>query len=148
MSLRIQHRIGISAPAEAVWALLFDVNRWSHWNPLYPKAEGRIGMGETLRLTEQFPGLPPREIAPVILDWEPNNQILWRTNGLMARCVRYIEVEALTETGCIFANGAFFHGVVGQLEAKRSRRAIHEGYQSLGEAVKRLAEAGRTPPGA
>ena len=44
------------------------------------------------------------------------------------------------ETGCIFANGAFFHGMLGEQEAKAHRGAIYRGYESLGEAVKRLSE--------
>ena len=141
MAFRIEHRIGVAASADAIWDLVSDVNRWPEWNPLYPQAQGRIGIGETLKLTEAFPGLPPREIAPVVFDWEPRNQILWRLNGLGSRVVRYIEIEALTETGCIFANGAFFEGMLGETQAKRRRRAIFEGYESFGETVKRLSEA-------
>ena len=76
----------------------------------------------------------------MVVDWEPRAQILWRENGVLARTMRYIEIEALTETGCIFANGAFFHGVAGELQAKAQRRAIYEGFEAMSEAVKRIAE--------
>ena len=142
MALRIENRIGVAAPADAIWSLVFDVESWPTWNPLYPDARGRIGVGEQLQLTEAFPGWRTRAIQPVIVDWEPNNQIVWRGGGMLARCVRYIEIEALTETGCIFANGAFWHGLVGEQEAKAHRRAIHGGYEAFGQAVKRLAEDG------
>ena len=142
MALRIEHRIGVAAPAEAIWNLVFDVESWPSWNPLYPDARGRISVGEQLQLTEAFPGWRTRPIQPVIVDWEPHNQIVWRTNGMLARCVRYIEIEALTETGCIFANGAFWHGLMGEQEAKGNRRAIHGGYEAFGQAVKQLAEDG------
>ena len=140
MSLRIEHRIGVAAPAETIWELVGDVEGWPRWNPLYTQASGKLGIGATLRLTEALPERPPREISPVVVDWEPCAQILWRENGLLGRVVRYLEIEALTETGCIFANGAFFHGLIGQTEAKSRRRAIYAGYEALGEAVKRLSE--------
>ena len=140
MSFRIEHRIGVAAPAETIWELLADVERWPEWNPLYTQASGKLGIGAALKLRENRPGRPPREISPVIVDWEPQAQILWRENGVLARTMRYIEIEALTETGCIFANGAFFHGVAGEMQAKSQRRAIYEGFESLGQAVKRLSE--------
>ena len=140
MSFRIEHRIGVAAPADTIWELLADVERWPEWNPLYPQASGKLGIGAALKLRETLPGRPPRQLAPVVVDWEPNAQILWRENGVLARTMRYIEIEALTETGCIFANGAFFHGVAGELQAKQQRRAIFQGFEAMGEAVKRLSE--------
>ena len=150
MSVRVEHRIGIAAPPDAIWDLIADIDGWAGWNPLYPVARGRIAVGEALQLTEALPGRPTRPIQPVIVDWEPRNQILWRVSGMMLRCVRYIEIEALSETGCIFANGAFFHGMRGEHEAKSHRRAIFKGYEAMGEAVKQRSEqlwraqAGRT----
>ncbi len=76
----------------------------------------------------------------MVVDWEPRSQILWRENGVLTRTMRYIEIEALTETGCIFANGAFFHGVAGELQAKAQRRAIFEGVEAMSQAVKLLSE--------
>jgi hypothetical protein len=140
MALRIEHRIGVAAPADVIWELVADVDGWPRWNPLYPEARGRIGVGETLQLTQALPGRPPKPIQPVVVDWEPNNQILWRAGGMLSKCVRYIEIEALSEAGCIFANGAFFHGLLGEQEAKSHRRAIHQGYESFGQAVKQHAE--------
>ena len=140
MAFRIEHRIGVAAPAETIWELLQDVERWPQWNPLYTQASGKLGIGAALRLHESLPGKPPRQLSPVVVDWEPRAQILWRESGVLARTMRYLEIEILTETGCIFANGAFFHGVAGELQAKSNRRAIHQGFQALGEAVKRLSE--------
>ena len=140
MSFRIEHRIGIAAPADAIWELLEDVERWPEWNPLYTQAQGKLGIGAALKLRESLPGRPPREFAPVVVDWEPEAQILWRENGVLARTMRYIEIEKLTDPGCIFANGAFFHGMAGEMQAKSQRRAIHQGFEAMSEAVKRLAE--------
>ena len=140
MSLRIEHRIGIAAPAPVIWDLVYDVESWPSWNPLYPEARGRIAIGDTLQLTEKFDAWKTRQVQPVIVDWEPNNQIVWRAGGLLAKCVRYIEIEALSETGCIFANGAFFSGLKGKAEAKSHRRPIYAGYESFGQALKTIAE--------
>lgn len=141
MAFRIEHRIGVAASADTIWDLLSDLEGWSRWNPLYTQGAGRLAIGGTLNLTEAIPGRPARTLNPVVVDWEPRSQILWRSkDGLMAHSVRYLEIEALSETGCIFANGAFFHGYLGEGAARRARRAIQQGYTALGEAVKDHAE--------
>ena len=40
MKVTIEHRIGIQAPPEAIWAVVSDIARWRDWNPLYPRADG------------------------------------------------------------------------------------------------------------
>jgi hypothetical protein len=141
MTVRIEHRIGIAAPADVIWELISNIEGYAAWNPLYTEGRGKLAIGQTLQLTENIDGRQPRQITPVIVDWEPRAQILWRQNdGLMSRTVRYIEIETLTETGCIFANGAFFHGMLGEQKAKSDRGVIFRGYEQFGETVKRLSE--------
>lgn len=148
MAIRIEHRIGVAAAPGVIWDLIADLEGYPAWNPLYPEAAGKLAIGETLRLTEAIPGRGARPIAPVIVDWEPRAQILWRHDvGPMSRTVRYIEIEALSETGCIFANGAFFHGMLGEQAAKSQRRAIFNGYEALGQAVKQHSEQRWTAQG-
>lgn len=143
MAFRIEHRIGVQAPAETIWDIVFDVPRWSEWNPLYTQAAGRIGLGQKLELTLALPGESPRHIQPRIVDWEPPAQVVWRLDlvPMLAHSVRYLEIEKLSETGCIFANGEFFHGFLGEQVGKSKRRAIHAGFTALGEALKAHAEA-------
>jgi hypothetical protein len=112
LAFRIEHRIGIQAPAEVIWRLISDLDRWSEWNPLYTQASGRIALGQTLNLTLALPGEEPRTITPKVTDWEPDAQIVWRLDlmPMFAHTVRYLEIEALSETGCVFNNGEFFTG--------------------------------------
>ena len=142
MAVRIEHRIGVAAPAEAIWEIVADLDRWSEWNPLYPRASGQIRLGEKLDLTVALPGDPPRPLQPRIVDWEPNAQVIWRLDliPMLAHSVRYIEIEKLSDAGCIFANGEFFHGHLGEAVGKSKRRAIHQGFAAMGEALKTRAE--------
>jgi len=52
---KIESRIGVQAPPLVIWDLLKDIESWPSWNPIYPKASGRLGYGETLHLTCQLP---------------------------------------------------------------------------------------------
>ena len=141
--VRIEHRIGVQASAETIWNLIYDLDGWSTWNPLYPKAAGTIRIGSALDLTLALPGQAEREIHPVVLEWVPNEQLHWKLSmmGGLVKTVRYIEIEQLAETSCIVANGEIFGGMMGASVAKQLGRSIHRGFTQFSEALKARAEA-------
>lgn len=138
MKFKIEHRLGLQAPPDAIWAVISDINGWGEWNPLYTRAEGVLRIGAQLDLDLALPGQKVRAIRPTIVDWVPNEQILWRLSmmGGLVKTLRYIEIEKLSETGCIFANGELFEGPLGPTVARRMRREIRAGFAAMGEAVK------------
>jgi hypothetical protein len=140
--LRIEHRIGIQAPAEVIWEVIADLKSWADWNPLYPRAAGEIRLGGTLSLTLQVPGQKPREIAPVVLDWTPNELLHWRLTllGGLVKTTRFLEIEKLAEESCIVSNGEIFGGLVGPTAAKRMGQSIYRGFREMNEALKARAE--------
>ena len=145
--VKIEHRIGVRAPAETIWQVLADIEGWAHWNPLYPKAEGKLKIGGPLTLELALPERKPQTIRPVILDWIPNEQIHWRLKmmGGLVSTTRFLEIEKLTETGCIFANGEVFAGLLGPTAVRSMGRVVRRGFAAMGEAVKARAEAAWSP---
>ena len=139
----IEHRIGVQASAETIWNILYDLERWQDWNPLYPRAAGVIRIGQPLSLTLAVPGQAAREIAPVVLEWVPNEQLHWKLSlmGGLVKTTRYLEIEQLAETSCIVANGEIIGGLMGPSVAKQAGRAIHRGFREMNEALKARAEA-------
>ena len=140
MPLRVQHRVGVAAPASAVWSVISDLEGWGGWNPLYPEAEGRLSIGALLQLRRVLADQGERHEVRVV-DWVPREQIVWaRTIAPFARSLGYIEIEALTERGCILAAGEIYQGALGPLIGKRERRPLRQGFAALCEAAKTLAE--------
>lgn len=141
--MKLEHRIGIQAPAEVIWEIVADIPGWAAWNPLYPKAAGEIRIGNVLDLELHLPGQKPQAIQPVVLDWAPFDHLHWtlRLKRGLVKTTRYLEIEALSETGCIFSNGEIFDGWMGPGMARRLRRPIRAGFAALGEAVRDRAEA-------
>ena len=136
-AFRIEHRLGIPAPAEVIWQVLADFGRWNEWNPLYPKVEGQLRIGEQLAVTEQLPGAEPAILTPFVVDWVPDTQIIWRLSqsfGLLKR-LRYFEIDKLSEEGCIFANGEDWYGRPARYVTPAQRRAMREAFAALGEAL-------------
>ena len=143
MALKLEHRIGVQAPAEVIWESLIDVEGWEAWNPLYPRAAGMVRIGNTLSLDLALPGQSAQAITPTILDWAPEDHVHWTTKsqyGLM-KTIRYLELEPLSETGCIFSNGEIYDGYLGPRVANRNRRALRAGFAAMGEALQQRAEA-------
>lgn len=143
LPLRIEHRIGVQTPREPIWEMILDINGWSRWNPLYTQASGKVGFDAKLDLTVAIPGEAPREIHPTIVDWTPNEQIIWKlsTLGGLIRSTRYIETETLDNGNVIFSNGEIFEGPAVRLIDKRRQRAIKAGFTAFGETVRERAEA-------
>lgn len=141
--MRIEHRIGIAAPKDVIWESLYDLTSWPEWNPLYPRADGAIRIGNALELDLALPGRPVQVIRPVILDWAPEDHIHWRLSmaGGMIKSVRFIEIEPLSERGCVFSNGELFSGLLAPVALPRLGRSIHQGFTAMGEALKARAEA-------
>ena len=142
MTVKIEHRIGIPVPPAILWEIISDVARWPEWTQIYPKAAGKIGFKEPLQLTLALPGQAPREITPKVFDWAPDEAIHWRTPvfGGLGWAVRYLEIEAMSESGCIFSNGEIFGGFFGARRAAWLRKPLKAGYAALGEALKVRAE--------
>jgi hypothetical protein len=138
----LEARVGIQAPAHVIWDVLYDLDSWSQWNPMYPKAAGAIRIGETLKLTVAVPGQPPQEIAPTVLEWVPNEQLHWKLSmlGGFIKSTRFIEIETLADESCIVSNGELFSGLMGPSLAKRMGGSITRGFREMNEALKARAE--------
>jgi hypothetical protein len=143
MPVKIEHQTGVKAPASVVWEIVHDLETWADWNPLYTQASGVIRIGETLKLHLVLPDQEPRELEATVIDWTPDEAIHWKTTHLrgLVKTIRYLEIEAKSESGCIFSNGEIFTGLLGPRVAKQMRPSLRKGFTAFGEAVRDLAEA-------
>jgi hypothetical protein len=140
--LRVEDRIGVQAPAEVIWEIVADLDRWAEWNPTYPEASGVIRIGEPLALTLALPGQSPQEIRPRVVEWVPNEQLHWQLSMLSGaiKTLRYIEIEALSEEGCVVDNGEIFQGLMGPSLGRRMAGTVRSGFRAMNEALKERAE--------
>ena len=141
MSYRIQQRIGVAAPASAVWQVVAEFDAWAKWNPLFTSAEGRLSIGASVTFHRAAKGRSVIEQVRVI-DWVPSEQLVWtRSIAPFASAVGYIEIEALSERGCIVAVGEIYNGLIGSRIGQYNRKSLRPGYAALCEALKTRAES-------
>lgn len=140
---KVEHRIGIQAPADTIWDIVVDLQRWGDWNPIYPQASGEVRIGQTLNLTLALPDDKPRTIQPVVLDWVPREQLHWRLSmlGGLVNTLRYIEIEELAPGSCIVSNGEIFKGLLGTRVLKSNANKLRKGFMAMGMALRDRAEA-------
>ena len=142
MSFRIEHRIGITAPASLIWEVVSDLSRWAEWNPIYPVIEGRVAIGAPVTFEFHLPNRAPRQFQGVVVDWVPDSQLIWalRLMGGLVRTTRYFEIENLGERNCILANGEIFDGMGAGLMPKAERAVIRRAFELVNEAAKARVE--------
>ena len=143
MVVKIEHRVGISAPVDDVWELLSDLNGWATWSPIHKKAEGQMHFGAPVHLEEYYEGLGTWEIDGVISDWTPLSHIhiVVPKPFYAGKLIRFFEFDALSASGCAFSIGAVFDGFLSEREGKRYRPFLRAGFEAFGTALKDKIEA-------
>ena len=155
MPFKVEHRVGVPASSKAIWDVLSDLPRWKEWNTLYPEIHGLLRIQQKLVIGEAFPGQPDRVIRPIVVDWVPNEQILWAHSEMMGlvKRIRYIEIEHLGEddTNCILSNGELYQGLLGDRVGKSRRKWLKKGFEQLNAdivaRVKAVSEGRATAEG-
>jgi hypothetical protein len=141
MSFRIEHRIGVAAPASEVWDLVYHLEGWKDWTGVYSEARGKIAIGETLHFTFTIGDRSPMRAVATVFDWVPEAQLAW--NARLAggvRTLRYVEIEKLSETTCILSNGDYYSGLGSHFMSRALRRDIRAAFQRMNENAKHIAE--------
>lgn len=141
--VRIEHRIGIQAPTDCIWEAIYELERWSEWNPMYVNASGKIGIGQPLKMTRQLPGQAPVELQPTVMEWVPHEQLHFRstTMGGFVKTIHYIEIEKLADTGCVVSSGELVSGLMASAALRSTGRATFRAVKGFNEALKERAES-------
>lgn len=142
MGFYIEHRLGVSAPPAVVWRILSDLERWGEWSGLYTNVRGKLRIDEVLTLDLALEGERPETLKASVLDWAPELQIHWKVRlaGGLLTSTRYLEIERLTEEGCIFSNGEVFKGPLARFVPRRLKAKIRRAFAAMSEALKERAE--------
>lgn len=77
MSRTLEAAIEIEAPPEKVWEVLVDFNSWESWNPFIPMVQGKLKVGNRLRIKVVSPGLKPMIFKPIVFEVKQHKEIIW-----------------------------------------------------------------------
>ncbi len=138
---RIHTEIEISAPRDVVWKILADIDDYPKWNPYHLKVEGRLALGETLKVYIRKPNGEEVEIEPHVMVLNKLDQLSW---GGGLRPLFYgrhdFILEEVAENKTRLIHKEVFEGLVVPFAALE---AIDEGYDLMNRALKDWIEGGR-----
>jgi hypothetical protein len=141
--IAIEDSTAIAASAEAIWAVLADVDGWGRWNPVYPEARGTMAIGGTIAMTIRLPGMKSQKSVAKVVRCEPAREVWFGASvfGGLLRATRYITIAPAGDGGCHVVNGEAFAGLLGGLMARKIGSRIAEGLRMASAGLKRTAEA-------
>lgn len=134
--------IEIDAPAERVWGVITDLASYPDWNPFIVRAEGRLAVGERLRITIVAPGYRAVSFRPRLLDVEPGRRLRWLGRTLLPGLFdgrHSLMIEELGEGRSRFTSHEEVSGILLPVLGKVMRQS-QAGFEELCRAVKARAE--------
>ena len=134
-----QITVDIAAPADRVWAVMADVERWPEWTPSVTRIQrldpGPLGVGSRARIRQ--PGLPPATWK--VSELVEGRSFTWVTRSPGVRVTAKHGLEPMAG-GTRATLSLRFSGLLGALVARVTRR-INERYLAL--EAKGLSERSR-----
>ena len=133
-------RIDVEAPAERVWEVLREVERWPEWAPTVTSVrrldDGPLAVGSRARVEQ--PRIPPTEY--VVTELEPSRSFTWVATGPGVRTTARHLLEDLGPTGTRVTLAVEQAGPVGRLMAPFYRRLTDRYLATEAEGIKARSE--------
>jgi uncharacterized membrane protein len=133
--MRVETTLDIDAPAERVWEVMADVERWPEWTASVERAErlddGPLRLGSRARLKQ--PRFPP--VVWEVTELEPGRSFAWTAKNVGLTSVGRHRVVARGEGGATVTLTLEQEGPMAPLLAlltgKRTRRYVDTEAQGL-----------------
>ncbi len=138
--------VDIDAPAELVWDVLVDLERYGQWNPFTVKVESTLRMGEAVNLFLPDPVNPGQlvHVVEYLATCERPRQLSWEMyatadNPDAARRDQYI--EATGAASCRYHTTDLFLGPTAQTVMEQHGPWVKQGFDAVAHSLKARAEA-------
>ena len=141
--MELYTEIEIKAPIEKVWENLTDFEAFSLWNPFISQIKGELTTGAQLEVTIQPPGGQAMTFRPKVQKVESNYELRWLGHfGLpgIFDGEHIFSLEQLQENRIRFIQREIFSGLLVPLFAQYLTTKVHQGFQSMNQALKIRSE--------
>jgi hypothetical protein len=133
----------IAAPAERVWSVLTDLERFRLWNPFIRRASGSTQIDGTVRVRVRPSFGLPLPFRAEILDREDNRVLHWRGHVLadwLASGDHRFTIEPLGPDRVRFVQRESFGGLLPRLASRLLAREAKRGFQAMNDALRTRAQ--------
>ena len=135
--------ITIDAPAERVWDVLTDFERFNTWNPFIQSIDGEIKEGKSLRVFIVPPGMKGMTFKPTVTHVVPRQAFRWRGRLLLPGLfdgAHSFEIHPRAEKSVRFVQRERFSGILVPLLRKSLDTNTRQGFNAMNAALKKRAE--------
>jgi hypothetical protein len=145
--LTVRTELKIAATPQAVWDLLLDFESYPRWNPSIRRAQGEVGLGNTVELwTAMLPLGPPVHVRAVVVEVDAPRRLQWlgtlHATWIFTGLHRFI-LHPQEDDTVLLVQEETFRGALVLVLAPFLRYRITRLFLRTSEAVKRLAERTR-----
>lgn len=141
----IQTAIKINAPAEKVWGILMDFDKYPEWNPFIISIIGRPKLREKLKVTIQPNDSKPMVFKPKVTMLKRNERFAWLGQLFMTGLFdghHMFEIEDNHDGSVEFIHKEQFNGLLVPLFWKSLQTNTKAGFDAMNQKLKELAEKG------
>lgn len=138
MAQTYRSEIEIPAPAEQVWAVLEDLERYGEWNPFTPKIETTRELGAPILLHVSFDGAKPFIQREIIRRWAPGEELRWgMTMGpaWLFRAERFQRVDPIDAQRSRYQSEDAFAGLMSPLVEALYGAKVQRGLDATAAAL-------------
>jgi hypothetical protein len=140
----LRTEVEVEAPAERVWQVLTDFQRYPEWNPQIIRIIGELRRGATLQFEGRTGEKGTMKFRPALLVVEPNCELRWLGRlwlpGLFDGEHRF-QIDPLGEGRVRFRQSEQFRGLLVPLLWLLIGRSTEQGFRAMNAALKARAEA-------
>lgn len=144
MPHRLHTEIEINAPAEIVWEVLIDLDRYAEWNPFIVKSAGTPAVGQRLTNRLQPPGGRAMTFRPTVTELDERRSFEWLGRlglpGVFDGRHRF-ELTPTSSGGTTVTHSEHLTGVLVPFMRRSLDRSTAAGFAAMNNALKQRAEA-------
>lgn len=138
--------VDIAAPAELVWSVLIDLERYPQWNPFTVKVESCLRLGEPVNLYLPDPARPDELVHVIeqLASFEPPRLLAWEMHASVDNpdaARREQIIDATGPTSCRYHTTDLFLGPTADQVMALHGPWVKQGFDAVALAVKARAES-------
>lgn len=139
----LRSEVEINAPAEHVFRVLTDFERYNEWNPFIPTISGKLAVGEELQLELSLPEGKTYALKPRVIGLSEGRELRWRGCYLLPSLLEaehYFLLSPREGQPTRFAQGQKLSGFLLRFGGGDLNLALR-GFAYMNQALKKRAEA-------
>lgn len=141
---RVFTKTEIGAPAEVVWTILTDFDKYPEWNPFIVKIKGSLEKGSRLTVLMSYQNGKKQKFARRLKKIVRNSELGWQGYVFMPGLFdgeHVFVVEKLSKVKTLFMHSETFTGLLCLFILPLIRKKTQKSFENMNKALKIRAES-------